>query len=285
MNRTTELLDLSSYYLFDIWRKYGDPKIMDLPLMAYGPWYFYSIALTFVFFIKVIGPSYMADKKPFYLKPYLMVFNGLLFGGYGGFFVGGSVFTRFGAEGFNCEAADPNSQELFDVVIRLLGYVFLIGKCGDFVVPVFQVLLKKSVSDLHLMHTLFMVFITYLGLIYYPGGVFLFFPYMDGLYYCLFHCYLTMVTPPGSEYKPKISWAPFLIQLRMGMFAMVLLHGIYFATQSNCGPPGMKAIQISYAVLALVLLLKDYKRTVISIDLRKRSTKLSLEQSPLTTPS
>lgn len=266
---TSDLLDVSNYYLFGVWRNHGDPKIMSMPLMAHGPWWFFSIALFFVAFIKVIGPNYMAERKPLDLKPWLFVFNGLFFGGYGAFFVGASIFTDYGAEGFNCRAADPVSERFSDLVIRLLGYVYLVGKCCDFVLPVLRVLVKKSVSDLQLCHTLFMVLITYLGLIYYPGGIFLLLPYLDGLYYSFLHCYLVMRTPQGEMYLTSQKWPRFLIGLRLFMFAVLFLHGLYFYFQANCGPQNLKVLQISYSALALLLLRKEYRKQALKEERRR----------------
>jgi len=271
---TNELLDATSYYMFDIWREHADPKIINMPLMRYGPWYFCSIALSFVVLIKVVLTNYMADRKPLELKPYLIFFNGLLFGGYGAFFMAACVFTKFGSEGFNCRAADPNSNDLIDVIIRLMGYVYIIGKCGDFITPIFRVLLKKPFSDMHVAHTLFMVLISYLGLVYYPGGVFLFMPFLDALYYSMLHGYLVMATPDGDQYRPSKKWPLFLARFRIAMFVASAAHGIFFYFQPNCGPDSLKLIQICYSLICTTMLTRNYlKRFTNDIENRITSFK------------
>ncbi|KAI1290264.1 Elongation of very long chain fatty acids protein 1 [Halotydeus destructor] len=260
--RGASLMDTTTYYMFKVWDKHGDKTLVNMPMMNEGPWFFLTIALSFVFFIKVAGPNYMRDRKPMYLKPWMIFFNGLLFGGYGVFFVAALVFTKFGLEGLDCKSGltDPNSTDVNSTVIKLMGYMYLIGKCGDFIVPVFRVLLKKTYSDLHILHTLFMVFTAYFGLVFYPGGVVMVAPFLDGLYYSVLYGYLSLTTPPGENYRPGQKWAKYLAILRIGVFALTMVQNTYFYFQPNCGPSTLKLLITCYAFLGVTLLTRDYKR-------------------------
>lgn len=78
-----------NYLYYDFWEEYGDPRVSNLPLMRGGPWKVCLISAAYVMFVKVIGPLMMKGRKPFDLRPLMLLHNSFLIGVNGcGFFVG-----------------------------------------------------------------------------------------------------------------------------------------------------------------------------------------------------
>lgn len=48
--------------------------------MRGGPWTIIAITCVFALIVKVVGPQFMKNRKPFDLRPYMIVYNGMLFG-------------------------------------------------------------------------------------------------------------------------------------------------------------------------------------------------------------
>lgn len=53
---------------------FADPRVKDWWLMS-GPFPTMCLCLTYVLLVKVIGPKFMEDRKPFVLRKTLIVYN------------------------------------------------------------------------------------------------------------------------------------------------------------------------------------------------------------------
>jgi hypothetical protein len=74
------LFEVLSGFYHNLSGKYGnlwelrDRRMEGLPLMG-SPWPTVAICLAYVYVVKVWGPNYMRDRKPFEMKSFLIGYN------------------------------------------------------------------------------------------------------------------------------------------------------------------------------------------------------------------
>ncbi|EDL90173.1 rCG50316, isoform CRA_c [Rattus norvegicus] len=72
MSRPGKVLKPCDPHSFDI--LFTDPRIQNYPLMG-SPLLITSILLTYVYFVLSLGPRIMANRKPFQLRGFMIVYN------------------------------------------------------------------------------------------------------------------------------------------------------------------------------------------------------------------
>ena len=251
----------ASYYLNDFWNDVSDPDINGKPLMSGGPFGWLSFFILVTYWIRVAGPEMMKNKKPSDMKPWLLILNGLTFGGYITGFVTGLVYSNFGLESFSCEACDLKDRSVDMYIRKSTGYVFFGGKVWEFMRLVLSVYRKRDheITNMYLVHCFASAILCYIGLKLYPGGVFSFLPYVDGFYQMFAYAYLVM-SCASAEMKPSQEFRTFLYRLKIVSGLLVMAHAAYFLTQPNCGPVGLKAIQFVYAAVGLWVGPSEFKK-------------------------
>lgn len=58
----------------DLMDNKSDPRVKDWP-MASGPFPTLAIVLFYVYFVKVLGPKWMENRKPFDLRRAIIIYN------------------------------------------------------------------------------------------------------------------------------------------------------------------------------------------------------------------
>jgi len=71
----SKFLSTCNYYYHDIWQIYGDPRVSNYAFFEGGPWSTLAMVAAYLYFIKVIGPEFMAHRKAFDLKKTILVYN------------------------------------------------------------------------------------------------------------------------------------------------------------------------------------------------------------------
>ena len=249
------------YYLHDVWNDASDPDVNGKPLMSGGPFGWISFFLVVIYWIRVAGPEVMRNKEPLDMKAWLLVLNGLTFGGYITGFVTGLVFADLGMQSFNCEACDLADRSVQMYIRKSTGYVFFGGKVWEFLRPLLSVYRKRDheITNLYLLHCFASAILCWVGLKLYPGGVFTFLPYVDGFYQIFAYAYLVM-SCASDNLKPSQSFRTFLYRLKIVSGIAVMAHAAYFLTQPNCGPVALKVIQLVYAGVGLCVGPSEYRK-------------------------
>ncbi|XP_053205917.1 elongation of very long chain fatty acids protein 1-like [Panonychus citri] len=138
-------MSLVNYY-YQFYEKlfWGDLKVtraQDFFLVnsSWGLPFILVIQLTFVMFL---GPKWMSTRKPFDLRPLLIVINGLHFGAYGcGILVIGYGIS-LGRDSWAC-TAKPSDDFRDDVMLRI-AYALFCMRILELTTPVIMVLRGKS---------------------------------------------------------------------------------------------------------------------------------------------
>lgn len=209
---TSSLSSWFNYLYWDFWEEYGDPRVSNLPLMRGGPWKVCLISAAYVAFVKVIGPMMMKGRKPFDLRPLMLLHNSFLIGVNGcGFFVGLWV-TNFGIDTWTCQGKiDVNKATLKETLAIYLGYVYFLTKIVDFADTIFFVLRKKyhQASFLHVFHHGVMPIMSAVGLKFYPSGYSGFLPLINILVHAVMYSYYALACA-GEEMKKHLWWKKYI---------------------------------------------------------------------------
>lgn len=130
----------------------GDARVKDWPLMS-SPLPTITICLTFAYLVKIAGPKWMENRKPFELKPVIAVYN-----------LAQVVFSTWlvyeflasgwwGDYSFRCQPIDRSTTGK-PMRMAEIAWWYFISKFTEFTDTVFFVLRKKfdHVSPLHIVH-------------------------------------------------------------------------------------------------------------------------------------
>lgn len=134
----------------------GDPRVKDNLLMS-SPAPITLIVLNYVLFVKVWGPAFMADRKPFQLRSLLLAYNLFLVFYNAIMWYHGGLYGWFGKYSFKCQPMDySNSEDGFGM--SQVAHAFFLSKIIELLDTVFFVLRKKNqqISFLHVWHHAFM---------------------------------------------------------------------------------------------------------------------------------
>jgi len=177
----------------DLMNNKSDPRVNDWILMS-GPFPTLSICLFYVYFVKVLGPKLMENRKPFDLKRVMMCYNffQIIFSSWLFYEVSHTMnisseethwkilffFFPFlqawlqwgGKYSFRCQPVDYTNEPSALRVARACWWYYF-SKFIEFTDTIFFVLRKKNdhVSTLHIIHHGIMPISTWFGVKFTPG--------------------------------------------------------------------------------------------------------------------
>lgn len=191
--------------------------------------------------IAQIGPKLMANRKPFDLRPYMLVYNGLNFGTFGCGIVVFSYALNFCRDAWSCEA---KFQGLTESAIIYSAYLYLMMKVMENMSYIIMVLRKKSgqtplAQALYNNSTLWLIF---LGLKYHPLKMFMLAPYAEAFRITFKYAYYTLKTPTPTN---KYNW------MRKMLIAVIIMHDLInifhmsYLYKNNCNASRILMVGIS----------------------------------------
>ncbi|KAJ6218883.1 hypothetical protein RDWZM_004695 [Blomia tropicalis] len=131
------------YWLNTFWYEYGDKRTEEYPLMTTFriP---LAITLSYYFIVLYAGPRMMKHRKPFSLKPILIVYNLLLSLVNCYFFFKLLICSNYGRYLFDVDLNVMNRLELYNLDKLSYLYFYLISKYVDMLDTIFFVMRKKQ---------------------------------------------------------------------------------------------------------------------------------------------
>ncbi|UYV83963.1 ELOVL7 [Cordylochernes scorpioides] len=258
----------------------SDPRVEKWPLMG-SPFLMLSIIASYVYFVKVFGPTWMKDRKPFQIKPIVVFYNILMVILSAFFFFYGGSYTYLGG-GYNwlCEPIDystsvrsmtvrspttsVNKPLQPSVCFQLLsiGWWYLLLKIVEFLDTIFFVLTKKftHISALHVVHHSTVAWGVWIGLKFGGGGHNSFFPFINCFVHMIMYSYYCLAAL-GPAMKKYLWWKKYLTVFQMVQFVVALVHAI-IPLFVDCGfQPFFAYLIMAHAVLFFVLFYNFYRNT------------------------
>ncbi|XP_047527091.1 elongation of very long chain fatty acids protein AAEL008004-like isoform X3 [Vanessa atalanta] len=209
--------------------KYGDPRTNPWFLMS-SPFPTLLICLSYIYLVKVLGPRFMENRKPYELKNVLIVYN----------------FSQvlFSAWLF------------YEMVHACWWYYF--SKFTEFFDTIFFVLRKKfdHVSTLHVIHHGVMPMSVWFGVKFTPGGHSTFFGLLNTFVHIVMYSYY-MLAAMGPQLRPYLWWKKYLTTLQMVQFVGIMVHAFQLLF-IDCDYPRAFVWWIGMHAVMFFFLFKDF---------------------------
>ena len=128
-------------------------------------------------------------------------------------------------------------------------FMYCIVKLKEFQRPILASLAgKRNSRYLNLSYTLYLagqLTMAYLGSVFYPGGIFAFWPLTDAVFTIIEYSYLVLRTA-SKELRQNTNWGRIITFGRFIQFIALFAQGMYFLLCESCGHRVLLRIQTTY---------------------------------------
>jgi len=251
-------MDAIKYYTTDFFDQYGDPRVANYPLMR-TPWVVVAMCVSYLWFVKIIGPGLMKDRKAYELFNFIRVYNlGMVaWNGFG--FLMACKLLNFGLDTFGCQPIDTTARDTKSMRIIQYGYVFLLSRLVEFVDTICFVLRKKNrqISGFHVFHHFSVPIAVWFFVKFAPGGNSAIFPFLNTFIHTVMYSYYFLATFKSA--RPYLGWKKFLTQFQIVQFIIMILHSTQPLFIPGCKfPKTFLYINIFFSIVFIYLFTKFY---------------------------
>ncbi|XP_066865751.1 very long chain fatty acid elongase 1 isoform X3 [Kogia breviceps] len=219
--------------LYQEMMKHADPRIQGYPLMG-SPLLMTSVLLTYVYFVLSLGPRIMANRKPFQLRSFMVVYNFSLvaFSLYivYEFLMSGWLSTYT----WRCDPVDfSNNPEALRMV--RVAWLFLFSKFIELMDTVIFILRKKDgqVTFLHVFHHSVLPWSWWWGVKFAPGGMGSFHAMINSSVHVVMYLYYGL-SALGPVAQPYLWWKKHMTAVQLIQFVLVSLHISQYYFMPSC---------------------------------------------------
>lgn len=248
----------------------SDPHTYDLPMVSSPPSTMLTLSMVFIP-LYLYAYRLLKEIKSTELKPYQIVYYGLLFGVYGIAVPLSLVLTDGGSIMFSCNL--DSAITLLSLARVYASYVYFLLRLSGFI----DLLLMLAGGNAHLITTgllleTFIIPITVYGqLKYYPGGASIFYLGLDSFFSCIRY---GILTKSSSYLKSSIDYQEYLNLLKIGQYVLALMHSIYiFNIDCNCSPILLMGVVAANCVILVGYLNSPFKLTPVVNSVGKIASK------------
>lgn len=251
-------MDTLRYYSSDFFDQYGDPRVSGYPLMK-TPWLVVTCCIAYLWFVKIIGPSIMRDRKAYELFSFIRVYNLLmvLWNGFG--FYMACKLLNYGLDTFGCKPIDTTAKDETSMRIILYGYIFLLSRLVEFTDTICFVLRKKNrqISGFHVFHHFSVPIAVWFYVKFAPGGNSAIFPFLNSFIHTVMYSYYFLATYKSA--RPYLGWKKYLTQFQIVQFIIMILHSTQPLFIPGCKfPRTFLYINIFFSIVFIYLFTKFY---------------------------
>ncbi|CAG2167812.1 unnamed protein product [Oppiella nova] len=270
----TTVVSTCRYYYYDIWQMSGDPRVAKYAFFEGGPWSTLAMIGAYLYFIKVIGPEFMAHRKAYDLKKTILVYNIAMVVLSAWMFVEAGFFLlNYGLDTWGCQVVNSAQTDAKEMRKLLLGWLFFITKFIEFADTVFFILRKKTtqVSTLHVIHHALVPILVWIGFKFVPGGSNAFFPLINSLVHTIMYTYYGLSTL-GPHIQPYLWWKKYLTRIQMIQFVLIILNSLRLLFLPQCQfPKPFIYMTVFNGGLFLILFSSFYRQAYKGIAFRNKS--------------
>ncbi|KAJ8917880.1 hypothetical protein NQ315_010794 [Exocentrus adspersus] len=246
--------ELNSYI-----NQYHDPRT--------GKWFllsslFYPLVFcsAYVYAVKVLGPRFMKNRKPFELKRILVLYNlfQVVFNSW--------MFYEFSVAGwlrndwsYKCQPMDY-SENPSAVRMATVCWWFYISKYIDFLDTIFFILRKKfnQVTKLHVIHHAVVPLSVWIGAKFTPGGHGTFCGFLNTFVHVVMYTYY-LLAALGPNVQKYLWWKKYITTIQMVQFIAFLVHGLQLFVRDCNYPRASISVVLFNGVIFLLLFSEFYK--------------------------
>ncbi|XP_058986737.1 elongation of very long chain fatty acids protein AAEL008004-like isoform X3 [Musca domestica] len=258
---------------------HGDPRTKDWPMMS-SPFPTLAVCLTYVYLVKVLGPRWMENRKPFRLQNTLIIYNAaqVIFSAWIFYEIGISGWLT-GHYSFRCQPVEYNSNPRTIRMVHACWWYYF-SKFTEFMDTIFFVLRKKEsqITTLHVIHHGCMPMSVWFGVKFTPGGHSTFFGLLNTFVHIIMYTYY-MFSAMGPQFQKYLWWKKYLTTLQMVQFILIMVHAFQLLF-IECNYPKAFVWWIGmHAVMFFFLFNEFYKQAYKGR--KSRPEKLRKEDEPL----
>jgi len=217
-------------YLFNgYWRERGDPRVANLIFMgSFGPPL--AILGAWSLFVLYLGPRWMSTRKPFSLKPLLIVYNISLSLMNVYFLARYLMVYNYGQDMFNVRFPAFTEMSPKIQTIISLNHLYMFSKFVDLLDTIFFVLRKKQsqVTGLHFFHHLTVPFISWTYFRLCANNAYIIpFQLLNSVAHTLMYGYYGL-SALGPQMAPYLWWKRYITQFQIVQFVALFGYAVYF---------------------------------------------------------
>ncbi|XP_075150573.1 very long chain fatty acid elongase AAEL008004 isoform X2 [Haematobia irritans] len=202
---------------------HGDPRTKDWPMMS-SPFPTLAVCLTYVYLVKVLGPRWMENRKPFRLQNTLIFYNAaqVIFSAW--IFYECLMGGWWGNYNFTCQPVEYEDSPRVNRMVHACWWYYF-SKFTEFMDTIFFVLRKKQsqITTLHVIHHGCMPMSVWFGVKFTPGGHSTFFGLLNTFVHIIMYTYY-MFSAMGPQYQKYLWWKKYLTTLQMVQFILIMVH-------------------------------------------------------------
>ncbi|KAH8020552.1 hypothetical protein HPB51_002501 [Rhipicephalus microplus] len=223
------------------------------------------LLVAYVYFVKVGGPNWMKDRKPFNLKWAVLTYNALtvLANAYYAVRVFQVAYLS-GHYSWICQGINYDNPSDRDTEIIRLVWCYCLVRVADFLDTVFFVLRKKTsqITFLHVSHHAFIVFSGWFYMNFGTDGQPVIGVSVNALVHVIMYSYYFLAAL-GPSVQKYLWWKRYLTELQIIQFVGLMMH-MSITLFYDCGYPRPLAIfALSQGFFGLLLFINFYVRNYI----------------------
>lgn len=254
-------------------------KEIDNWFMMSSPWPVATVVVVYLYFVIKVGPELMKDKKPFNIKPIMLVYN-LYQTAYNSFIVLQMFIVPGGVNYLwthGCRPMDPNVNPYLRT-LNAAAWHYFITKMMDLLDTVFFILRKKDshVTFLHVYHHSNMVLATWSYLKYIKGEQGAIVGWINAVVHTCMYSYYFLATL-GPSVRKYLWWKKYLTRLQMTQFVLVIAYMMSLIV-GRCDLP----ISFSYFVMIEgIIFLALFTNFYVKVYIQQENSKSNLIDNQL----
>ncbi|XP_054001056.1 elongation of very long chain fatty acids protein AAEL008004-like [Hylaeus anthracinus] len=242
----------------DLMDNKSDPRVNGWAMMS-SPLPTLAICLSYVYFVKVLGPKLMENRKPFDLRKVMIYYNlfQVIFSTW--LFYESLVSGWGGHYSFSCQPVDYSNNPM---ALRMANgcWWYYFSKFTEFMDTIFFVLRKKNdqITTLHVIHHGCMPMSVWFGVKFTPGGHSTFFGFLNTFVHIVMYSYY-LLAALGPKIQPYLWWKKYLTSLQMIQFVLVMIHAFQLLF-IDCNYPKAFVWWIGLHAIMFYFLFRDFYR-------------------------
>ncbi|XP_031633497.1 elongation of very long chain fatty acids protein AAEL008004-like isoform X2 [Contarinia nasturtii] len=254
----------------------GDPRTRDWPMMS-SPFPTLGICLLYAYFVKVVGPKLMENRKPFNLRYILILYNfvQVIFSAW--LFYECLMGGWWGEYSFRCQPVDHSASPTATRMVHACWWYYF-SKFTEFFDTFFFVLRKKNsqVSTLHVIHHGCMPMSVWFGVKFTPGGHSTFFGLLNTFVHIVMYSYY-LFSALGPQFQRYLWWKKYLTALQMVQFVLIMVHAFQLLF-IDCNYPRAFVWWIGLHAVMFFFLFNEFYKSTYKYHISRRALQKKLRE-------
>ncbi|XP_029825384.2 elongation of very long chain fatty acids protein AAEL008004-like [Ixodes scapularis] len=240
----------------------GDPRTRDYPLVM-NPFFVFTLIATYLYFIKVAGPRWMKNRKPFEITNLMRFYNVamVILNARFLYIVLINTYLPPGRYSLWCQGITGYMDDQLAKYYKS-GWWYVAVRYADLLDTVFFVLRKKftHITHLHVIHHVLVVGNAWFFVLFAPEGQGALGLAMNAFVHVIMYAYYFLATL-GPSVAQYLWWKRYLTRLQIAQFVVFIIH-MSIPIFVDCGFPRYLIVpSIVQTILIMVLFVNFYAKS------------------------